>query len=256
MIIKHIDGTEGGFFAMNNHAFFDETLSLKARGFLAMMVSLPDDWEFSVAGFSKCVPDGKAAISGALKELESAGYVKRTQSRGGHGQFGGAEWIVSDLPEFKSPLTENPMTDNPTTENRTTGNPTTDKPMTENRQQLNNHLSNKHLSNKQESNKKEQPVFDFPIKDGTFFIAQKDIDQWQDVFPGVDVVAELKKMRLWCEDNPAKRKSQSGARRFVSNWLNRANSDLQSRGKQYANNSRDYDESEESIYDQFAGEVL
>lgn len=241
---------------MSNSIFHDTDLSLKARGLLSTMLSLPDDWSFSVAGLAAIVPDGKAAITTALKELESAGYVARSQTREGCGHYCGVAWTISDVPEFKSPVSNDPVSNDPIPENRTPKDLISKSPAPEKQLQYNIHIQSKNESNKQEEKNCEQPVFDFPIKDGTFFIAQKDIDQWQDVFPGVDVVAELKKMRLWCEDNPTKRKSQSGARRFVSNWLNRANSDLQSRGKQYANNSRDYDEGEASIYDQFAGEVL
>jgi len=60
------------------------------------------------------------------------------------------------------------------------------------------------------------------LNDGSEYgVTQKDIDEWQDTFPNVDVAQQLKAMKLWLKDNPKKRKTRNGIRRFVTNWLDR-----------------------------------
>ena len=66
------------------------------------------------------------------------------------------------------------------------------------------------------------PVLTMPLVDGTEFeIREQDIAEWQDAFPNVDVVQQLKAMRLWCKDTPSKRKTRKGVRRFITTWLDR-----------------------------------
>jgi hypothetical protein len=66
-------------------------------------------------------------------------------------------------------------------------------------------------------------IFEIPLADKTEFgITQLDIDNWYDVFPAIDILSELKRMRLWCEDNPKNKKTRRGVRRFCSSWLERS----------------------------------
>jgi hypothetical protein len=66
----------------------------------------------------------------------------------------------------------------------------------------------------------EKPIISIPLKDGTLFdISQEDIDEWQDAFPGVDVLQELKRIRMWNKDNPQKRKTPRGIRKHINTWL-------------------------------------
>lgn len=89
-------------------------LSMKARGLLCTLYSLPDGWKFSVAGLTKIFPDGKDAIKSAIKELEDANYLKRTQTRDSSGRMSASNWVVCDIPmSDDSPMTENPPTVNP-----------------------------------------------------------------------------------------------------------------------------------------------
>lgn len=61
-----------------------------------------------------------------------------------------------------------------------------------------------------------------PLIDGTDFdILQADVDEWQEAYPAVDVMQELKKMRLWCKDHPKNRKTKTGVRKFITGWLDR-----------------------------------
>lgn len=86
-------------FTIVNNVIFDGTLSLKAIGLLTTMLHLPDGWQFSEVGLTKIVKDGITAVHAALKELERAGYLIRTQSRDGRGQFCGYDWEVYDTPQ-------------------------------------------------------------------------------------------------------------------------------------------------------------
>lgn len=82
---------------------FNSDLSLKARGMLCTMLSLPDDWEFSENGLQAILKDGQTSIRSAIKELESAGFLSRTRERDENGRMGKCVWIVCDYPRFENP---------------------------------------------------------------------------------------------------------------------------------------------------------
>lgn len=82
---------------------FRSDLSLKARGMLCTMLSLPNDWEFSENGLQAILKDGQTSIRSAIKELESAGFLSRTRERDESGRMGKCVWIVSDYPRFENP---------------------------------------------------------------------------------------------------------------------------------------------------------
>lgn len=100
---------------IDNSVFFDYQLSLKAKGLLCQMLSLPDEWSFSVAGLARCCRDGKDSVASALNELQRAGYFKRVQKKAG-GKYIGVEYVVSEVKFADSPYTENPIPGNPITE--------------------------------------------------------------------------------------------------------------------------------------------
>lgn len=89
----------------------DQNLSLTERGLLATMHSLPDDWDFTIAGMGKILPDGEAKIKSALDGLVGKGYVSKTQSKESDGKFGRNIIEVNERPLFEEPLAENPPTD-------------------------------------------------------------------------------------------------------------------------------------------------
>ncbi|MCD8117500.1 MAG: hypothetical protein LUE21_10375 [Oscillospiraceae bacterium] len=97
-ILKHIHTRD--FTILPNSLIRDPALSLRSVGLLALMLSLPDGWRFSVAGLEKIAPrDGRAAINTAVAEIEAAGYLRRDgQGRGIDRKIGGAVWYVSDAP--------------------------------------------------------------------------------------------------------------------------------------------------------------
>lgn len=126
----------------------DKNLSLTERGLLATMHSLPDDWDFTIAGMGKILPDGESKIRSALDGLVGKGYVAKTQSKNLDGKFGRNIIEVNERPLFENPLAENPVTDN-----RVTENPTAREPLAENDLQYsNNKYSIKECNNNQSIN--------------------------------------------------------------------------------------------------------
>ena len=114
------NASKGKYTVLNNGIFRDENLSAKSLGILAKMLSLPDNWEFSVTGLCSIFKkDGIDSIRNGLKELEQNGYLVRNRVRDESGKLTSAEWTVSDQPMLGKPMLENPMLENPMLENRT-----------------------------------------------------------------------------------------------------------------------------------------
>lgn len=104
------------FTVMSNHHFKERGLSLKAKGLLSLMLSLPDDWNYSIAGLVKLSKDGKDSVMTALAELEKFGYLTRTQMTNDKGQFSGIEYNIFEEPQPKTTIAEKPNTENENTE--------------------------------------------------------------------------------------------------------------------------------------------
>lgn len=125
---------------MANHHLRDERLSLKSKGLLSLILSLPDDWRISIEGMTQFSADGKDAIRSAIRELTDAGYITRAQTHSEAGTFSGYDYIVHETPAASPssgfPTMEKPTTENPTTENPTTENPTTENPTLRNTEEL------------------------------------------------------------------------------------------------------------------------
>ena len=122
MAVFRIERTKD-YTVMSNHHLRNRTLSLKAKGLLSMMLSLPDDWNYTTRGLAKICKEGVDAIGGALRELETAGYIVRHQLRDQHGRICDTEYVIYEqpqpdtaLPDTVSPDTENPYLDKPDTE--------------------------------------------------------------------------------------------------------------------------------------------
>jgi hypothetical protein len=128
---------------LSNYHFKEKEMSLKAKGLLSLMLSLPDAWDYSAAGLVKLSKDGKDSVNGALKELETFGYLKRSQAFSTNGTFSGYNYEIYEQPNTDI-KTEKPKTKKPFT-----GKPYAEKPSTENPQQLNiKELNKKQLNNK------------------------------------------------------------------------------------------------------------
>lgn len=135
--------TQGNYTIVSNGILKNQSLSLKDRGLIITLLSLPDNWAFTINGLSKIIPDGKDSIKNSLKHLEELGYVSKTQSRGEFGKYGNIVIEVHETPIL--PIVENPLTEKPSTENPLTEKPLTGKPVPENLSQYNN---NKYNTNK------------------------------------------------------------------------------------------------------------
>ena len=128
---------------MCNHHLKDSNLSLKAKGLLSMMLSLPDEWNYTTRGLAAICKEGVDAIGKTLKELELAGYIIRRQLRGKDGRISDTEYTIFEKPRKSSP----PDTTLPDTENPYLDNPDTEAPDTDNPAQLNTKKSNTQKSN-------------------------------------------------------------------------------------------------------------
>lgn len=106
------------FTVLANAALQDPELSLKARGLLGYMLSLPADWDYTIAGLSAKCREGVSAIRGAIAELMQAGYVQRRQTRDEHGRLSGYEYTVYESPSCDYPTTEKPTSENRTQQNK------------------------------------------------------------------------------------------------------------------------------------------
>ena len=125
MAVFRIERTRD-YTVMSNHHLRNANLSLKAKGLLSMMLSLPEDWNYTTRGLAKICKEGVDAIGAALRELERAGYIVRYQKRDKNGRITDTEYIIYEQPQPKkldmlpsdvvSPDTENPDMVKPDTE--------------------------------------------------------------------------------------------------------------------------------------------
>ena len=96
----------------------DKNLSLKAKGFLTVIMALPDDWDFSIKGICSILKEGKSAIYGVVQELKENRYCKTTPSRDEKGLILGLDYVFYEEPYEEEPNKEEPQQDNPHSENR------------------------------------------------------------------------------------------------------------------------------------------
>ena len=175
------------FTVIDNTIFRNKGLSLKAKGMLCLLLSLPDNWQFSVAGLVTLSTDGKSAVTSTLKELEEAGYFYKEQCRN-NGNFGGTDFIVSETPMSEKPSAENPSTGNPSAENRA--------------QYNTKELNTKELNTKEISISEYEKEFDtlwelYPRKQGKkkalehYIKARKDGTTYEEVEQGIFAYARL-----------------------------------------------------------------
>lgn len=111
------------FTIMSNHHFKEKNMTLKAKGLLSLMLSLPDDWNYSVSGLVKLSKDGKDGVMSALSELEKFGYLHRVKLHNEKGHFSGIEYNIYEEPQKEFPSAENPISDKPTSEKGNSENP-------------------------------------------------------------------------------------------------------------------------------------
>ena len=98
-----------GYTVMSNHHLRNRGLTLKAKGLLSQMLSLPDNWDYTLAGLSRINREKIDAIREAVRELEKAGYIVRSRERDEKGRLRGANYIIYEQPQL-------PVLDLPTLE--------------------------------------------------------------------------------------------------------------------------------------------
>ena len=151
-----------GYTVMSNHHLRNKELTLKAKGLLSQMLSLPEDWDYTLAGLSHINREKIDAIREAVKELEKAGYIVRSRERDEKGRLRGADYVIYEQPQPREPeaatsggqppILDLPTLENPTLDNPTLEKPTQEKPTLENPTQLNKDIQKTNLPKKEKSN--------------------------------------------------------------------------------------------------------
>ena len=143
MAVIRINKTNN-YTVMSNYHFKEKNMSLKAKGLLSLMLSLPDDWDYSIEGLVTICKENHSSLRATLKELEEFSYLVRTRIQNTKGQF---EYTY-DI--FEKPLAKKPYTENLYTEN----------PYTENQRQLNTKKLNTNTNNSKKKNKFVPPTLE------------------------------------------------------------------------------------------------
>ena len=122
MAVFRVEKTKD-FTVMSNYHLRDVELSLKAKGLLSLMLSLPEDWDYTTKGLARICKDGVDSITSALKELENHGYLTRQRTRYENGRLGDITYTIhekpvgqkekEELPEQEKPEQEKPKRENP-----------------------------------------------------------------------------------------------------------------------------------------------
>jgi hypothetical protein len=146
---------------MSNHHLKNRMLSLKAKGLLSIMLSLPDEWDYTLRGLAAISKEGVDAIRQAILELEEAGYIVRARSRNDKGQLSGTEYVIYEHPQ--------PVSDSPVLESTTQENPVMDSAEKERPKHTNSLSDNTSNGYKQPTNTetavRKTPMWENPILD-------------------------------------------------------------------------------------------
>lgn len=134
MAVCRIEKTKD-YTVMANHHLRNKELSLKAKGLLSLMLSLPGDWDYTVKGLAYICKDGIDSINGAIKELEITGYMSRQRIRNDRGQLTNTEYTIREYPKADTPTEGELKQESPIWENPTQADPVQEEP-----HQLNTYL--------------------------------------------------------------------------------------------------------------------
>ena len=135
-----------GYTVMSNHHLRNHTLSLKAKGLLSQMLSLPEDWDYTLKGLAQINRESIDAIREAVRELEQAGYITRSRERDARGCLRGTIYTIYEQPQTQ-PEPEKPAQAVPALVQPTLEKPMLDSPALENPTQLNTKRKNKERHN-------------------------------------------------------------------------------------------------------------
>ena len=159
MAVFRIEKTRD-YTVMSNHHLRNTNLSLKAKGLLSLMLSLPEEWDYTTKGLARICKDGVDSICAGVRELEEQGYVIRERVRNPNGQLGSIEYTIleqprppeREKPERENPVLDNPILGSPVLEEPEQGNPAQLNTKKSSNQGLNTDLSNTEVSNPIQSN--------------------------------------------------------------------------------------------------------
>lgn len=146
MAVCRIEKTKD-YTVMANHHLRNKALSLKAKGLLSLMLSLPEDWDYTVKGLAYICKDGIDSINGAIKELEATGYMHRQRVRNDRGQLTTVEYTIREYPKVAD-NSDTPIEVEPTQEKPIRENPIQATPIQEEHDQLNTYLLKTNKSKK------------------------------------------------------------------------------------------------------------
>ena len=147
-----------GYTVMSNHHLRNKALSLKAKGLLSQMLSLPEDWDYTLKGLSLINRESIDAIRTAVWELEKAGYIRREQGRDPNGKMADMVYTI-----YEQPVLENPVLENPTSADPVLENPTSDNPSSGNPTQLNKDIQTTYLPKTEKINTDGQSTDSIPF---------------------------------------------------------------------------------------------
>ena len=136
-----------GYTVMSNHHLRNKELSLKAKGLLSQMLSLPEDWDYTTKGLARICRDGVDSICATVRELEDAGYIIRERVRNANGRLGSIEYTILEQPRPPEPKPGKPERENPVQVKPVLDSPVLGKPEQENPAQLNTKGSSNQISN-------------------------------------------------------------------------------------------------------------
>ena len=208
---------------MSNTHLKEKNMSLKAKGLLSLMLSLRDDWEYSVEGLVSICKESEVAVKSALNELKKFNYLKVTKLLPNQTETGRIEYIY-DIFEKPQQDIEKQGVENLGVEILDVEILDVEIQALENQGQLNTkELNTKDIYNAPSNEiATEPPVIEFILNDKTYYpITQKQVDKWSELYPNVDIMQQLRKMCGWLDANPRNRKTKGGILKFVNGWLAR-----------------------------------
>ena len=181
---------------ISNTPLQDKNLSLKAKGLLALVFTLPDDWEYSINGIVKIVKESRDAVMTAFKELEQNGYLKREKQRTSDGKFSSVVYVFYEVPQILTPKSDLSTSENSTSENSNSENPI------QKNTNITKYLNKKNIlqqsldcdTSPDDRNKKEFGSDSEPYK-----LACKLIDNVLEIRPKARVPKEPKDIQKWAE---------------------------------------------------------
>ena len=166
MAVFRVERTKN-YTVMSNYHLRDKNLSLKAKGLLSQMLSLPEDWDYTLLGLAQINAEGKDAIRAAVTELERAGYIRRRQTVDKDGKFSSNEYIIREYPVSAPDLPKGPSSAFPLMENPTTDEPTADLTPADFPTQINKERKKKEKEKTEPQSKESLPFHSAPPQDGS-----------------------------------------------------------------------------------------